>query len=99
MKNRLNISLIATALACVLLTVAAISAPRNPGDTDAAARRVERITGSRLKRLESYVGKAPRRLPSDMVIYRYEGDTLSSWDGLFPIVNDNISRTSVSMDL
>lgn len=91
MKNRLNISLIATALACVLLTVAAISAPRNPGDTDAAARRVERITGSRLKRLESYVGKAPRRLPSDMVIYRYEGDTLSSWDGLFPIVNDNIS--------
>ena len=94
MKRKLSISdILAAALAALsaVLVIVAIIINRTPGDTGAAARRVERIVTSRMHRLEKYVEAPPARLPDDMVIYRYRDDTLSSWTNQFPVCNDDLN--------
>lgn len=82
------------ALACVVvaavLLIAATGLKRSPADTDSAARRVERIVSYRMSRLERYASKPPRKMPADMVVYVYEGDTLRKWTNQFPVTNDDI---------
>ena len=87
------------ALACIVIAFVLLGASTglksSPADTGSAARRVERIVSSRMSRLEKYVSKPPRRLPSDMVIYEYEDDTLRQWTNQFPVTNDDIRNKVV----
>lgn len=84
--------LLPLALLCIsaLLMVAAVSSRRSPGDTDVAAHRAERILARRINILESYALTEPRRVPGDMVIYRYRNDTLKHWSGQFDVDSDDI---------
>ncbi len=47
-----------------------------------------------MARLERLVDSDAGSIPSDMVIYRYKGDTLYDWTNRFPITDDNISRNA-----
>ena len=61
-------------------------------DGGAAARRMGRSVGARLELLEKYALQShPDRLPEDMVIYRYENDSLVAWFNQFPLFNDDIT--------
>ena len=98
-----SVALVALAL---LLLGASFFVSRGPADTDAAARALGARLDRRMARLDGYIGQALATagdgwllledLPEDMVIYRYQDDTLQSWAHQFPIVNDDIrSRTVV----
>ena len=64
-------------------------------------RRVETALHKRQKLVEKYAIKALQQapdewmsfpdLPDDMVIYKYNADTLQSWANVFPIGNDEIN--------
>lgn len=70
--------------------------------SEEVARRVQKRVNSRMDMLDRYAGKAIAQdpegwltldgLPSDMVIYRYVGDTLQSWCHRFPLLNDDIRK-------
>ena len=77
-------------LSAVLLVVA-VASPRSVGDTRDTARKVERRLERRMRQLDSYAARPDAKLPQDMVIYVYSDDTLRSWRGRFPILNDQIS--------
>ena len=91
-------------LSALLLLWAAVI-DKAPGDTEQAAGRVERILEGKVARLDRYIDDAMATesgewmhldaLPRDMVIYRYAGDTLQSWDNTFTVANDNISPTVI----
>ena len=91
MKTRPGIFPALLAGVSVLLLVIALSVPRLPGDTVQSARKVERIVGKRLQKLDAHVARGSRSIPADMVIYRYRGDTLVSWVNQFPVRSDDIS--------
>ena len=90
-------SLLLAALLPVLLAAGctAVSGPER------AARRVGRAVNARLKTLDALSEKALQTpagewlelgtLPEDMVVYRYDDDTLSSWAGRFSTSNDALS--------
>ena len=94
-----TLSLVLLILAALSFTVAFWS--RGNTDTEKAARRTERALEKRLSLLDSYASKALEadpsqwldlgRVPRDMVIYRYRGDTLDSWVNRFPTANDQLS--------
>ena len=72
----------------------------SPGNTDQAAKRVEKTVDRRMNRLDSYILKALQgdwtewmdldNLPSDMVVYRYVDNTLQSWAHTFIVLNDGV---------
>ena len=84
----------------VISLAAALGAPRTPGDTQGAALRAKRVIEARLSILDGLTDKAldqntaqwlnPGKVPDDMVIYRYNADTLQSWVNTFPQINDDI---------
>ena len=91
--------LIPAVLLVLSLLLALMSSGLRPKMGDAAqVRRVQRTVESRLRQLGSFAEKALRvpsgewmelaGLPEDMVVYRYEGDTLQSWAGRFSTSND-----------
>ena len=92
-------------LLSVVLLVLAGTAGKAPGDTGQAAGHVERILAKKMAVLDAYAAQALAEdpgewmhlddLPPDMVIYRYVGDSLQSWDHTFTIANDNISQKLV----
>ena len=69
-------------------------------DTSRAAVRLGKLLDRRLELLDRQVEKAFAQpsadwmslpdLPSDMVVYRYSGDTLQSWCNTFPVNNDGL---------
>lgn len=71
------------------------------GDTETAARRVERRLNARMELLDGFAEQALEQddtkwmtlkgLPSDMVVYRYVRDTLQSWANRFTLANDDIT--------
>lgn len=83
-----------------LLFVAAFSFTGNPGDTDAVARRTGALLSKRIALMDGFAEDAMAisqylwmRLddrPEDIVVYRYYNDTLQSWAGEFPLMNDDI---------
>lgn len=89
----------------VVLLVCALTVTRYPGDTESAAGRLERVVSSRMDILDSNMQKALEGersewmslpgLPEDMVVYRYQSDSLQSWSNQFPIINDDISTKVV----
>ncbi|MCR4824527.1 MAG: HAMP domain-containing histidine kinase [Bacteroidales bacterium] len=89
-------------VAGAVLFVSSLRETQAPGDTFAAARRVERAAVRRMALLDKYIDKALAQdseqwmtldgLPSDFVVYRYCQDTLQSWCNEFPVANDNINQ-------
>ena len=68
--------------------------------SEITAKKLERRVNHRMAVLDRYVARALEvpsdewlefgDLPSDMVIYRYVGDSLQSWCNRFPVMNDDI---------
>ena len=83
--------------AAVLLAVISFFARSRGDDGAVIANRLGRTVAGRLKVLESYTLRSmPEDLPEDMVIYRYEDDSLVAWFNQFPLFNDDIaSRVEV----
>ena len=96
-------------LTSLVLLVLAISRPYQPGETDSAAAKVEKVAGERFRLLESYAMKVLDESPyewtdvgpldGDMVIYRYLDDSIQCWINQFPVVNDMIAHQSLSQRL
>ena len=71
----------------------------NDNETVSIAEKTSVRLQRRLARLDSYVERAMHErddeclkgLPDDMVVYKYEHDSLKFWSNQFPIVNDDIS--------
>ena len=72
---------------------------QGPPDTDRAAQRTAKAVSARLAKLDRYTAAAfdrendrlpDLRLPDDMVLYRYYGDTLQAWCNQFPLKSDDI---------
>lgn len=84
------VSLVLLGISLILLA-AAVSFRQSPGDTVQAARRLERRLSHRLSMLEGYVSNEPHRLPSDMILYRFHGDTICHWTNQFDVMNDELS--------
>lgn len=97
-KNILTWGLLALSM---LILLWATTVNNTPGNTDQAARRVERILNQKMAVLDSYIDEALNgdwsgwmeldKLPDDMVVYRYVDDTLRSWNHTFAVANDDIS--------
>ena len=82
-------------LLSVVLLVFAVATPRTVGDTGSAARKVERRLARRMARLDYFAARPQLKLPDDMVVYTYDGDSLLYWRGQFPVYNDDISSRVV----
>jgi len=103
-RIRLWVGVTVMAVALVLLAASLLTGQSHP-DTASAARELGIRVEKRVNLLEEYVRQAfaadpdiPFRLedlPEDMVLYRYRGDTLQSWNHQFPIRNDDIRRRTV----
>ena len=93
-KNWLAVALFAGA---VILAGISFFGRSRGDDGTAIAKRLSRTVTARLKILESYsLRSVPEDLPEDMVIYRYENDSLVAWFNQFPLFNDDIaSRVEV----
>ena len=84
----------------VFVLVWATAIDHSPGNTEQAARRVEKVLARRMARLDAYMQQALDgnwnewmeldNLPSDMVIYRYVDNVVQSWDHTFTVLNDDI---------
>jgi len=94
MKHRIdkrNLLPLVLLCASVMLLAAAVASRHNPGDTDSAARRTQRIVASRMNLLEMFAENEPKAVPEDMIIYRYKGDSLYRWTNQFDVRDDNLS--------
>ncbi|MBR5835765.1 MAG: cache domain-containing protein [Bacteroidales bacterium] len=96
-KKRLPVLVLFLAFALFMLSMVGNSSESETADI---AEKVEARLQRRLSKLDSYAQKALMTnddgcldgLPEDMVIYKYENDTLKYWSNQFPIVNDDISN-------
>lgn len=99
MKKNLWLPLLVAAILLILFPVF----ERRPADlAEVVARRAEKTVEKRMNILEKAMNEALAqrqndmldldKLPLDMVVYRYIGDTLQSWCHQFSTYNDDISR-------
>lgn len=94
-----NLWLILIALAIALVGGATLLETRTDF-SGFASRRVSALLAHRISRLDGYMQKVSssegwadlKDLPSDMVVYRYEKDSLTAWYNQFSLDNDDISR-------
>lgn len=86
---------IALAVLSAAALVLAVTVPRSVGDAASAARRIEHRLSRRMARLDWYAAHPQAKLPDDMVVYTYSGDSLVSWRNQFPLFNDDISSRMV----
>ena len=83
----------------VVLLVCNITLGGGMGDTDAAARRVERMVSVKMTSLDvamdlclkSDEDRRMLQIPEDLVVYKYSGDTLVGWHNQFTVSNDDIT--------
>ena len=54
-------------------------------------RRLAKLETYALKTMSGHDDGCLEELPDDMVIYKYENDSLKFWSNQFPIINDNIT--------
>ena len=96
-KKRLPILVLFLAFSLFALSMVGNSGENETaGVAEKTAARLQR----RLGRLESFAMKAMSGdddkcldgLPDDMVVYKYENDSLKFWSNQFPLINDDISR-------
>ena len=96
-KKRLPLLILFIAFVLFILSLAGSG---SDNDMDRIAEKTAARLEKRLAKLETYVRKAMdghedgclEGLPDDMVIYKYENDSLKFWSNQFPIINDDISR-------
>lgn len=103
LKKRLALFFFCAAAVLMLLSV--LISPQGTS-LDGTAARVERELNKRQQLLESFANKALEtpvnswlsfeNFPQDMVIYRYNADTLQSWVNQFPINNDEVDIDAVT---
>lgn len=86
---------IALAALSVFFLVLAVTTPRSVGDAASAAKKIEQRLGRRMAKLDWYAVHPQAKLPDDMVIYCYSGDSLKSWRNQFPLFNDDIGSRMV----
>lgn len=94
--NRTSLFLL---IAVALLLVSYVAVPGG-GGLEAEAEKLQRKIHSRQQILQEYVDLAMQTpvnewlqledFPDDMVIYRYNADTLQSWANQFPVANDEV---------
>ena len=95
-KKRLPLLILFLAFSLFMLSMVGNS---SENETAGIAEKTAARLQKRLVKLESYALKAMKSnddgcldgLPDDMVIYKYENDTLKFWSNQFPIINDDIS--------
>ena len=95
--KRLPLLILFLAFALFMLSMVGNS---SENETAGIAENTETRLEKRLARLDGYVQRALNEheegcledLPDDMVIYKYENDSLKFWSNQFPIINDDISR-------
>lgn len=96
-KKRLPLLILFLAFTLFMLSMVGNS---SENETVRIAEKTAPRLQKRIATLETYAKKALNNkddecleeLPDDMVIYRYENDTLRFWSNQFPIINDDISR-------
>ncbi|MBR5384423.1 MAG: hypothetical protein IK143_00930 [Bacteroidales bacterium] len=96
-RHSLAVGLIIVA---VIVMAGSLISSQKKLDTDSAAASLSRNVGKRLSILETFISQAfaedpshfmhLRKLPDDMVVYKYYDDTLHSWSNHFPLPNDDI---------
>ena len=100
-KKRLPLIVLFLAFALFMLSMVGNS---SGNDTAEVAEKTEARLRKRLAKLDAYAQRALSShddgclegLPDDMVIYKYENDSLKFWSNQFPIRNDDItSRLTV----
>lgn len=101
-KKKLPMMILLVALFMLILSMTGNKAGK---DTDFAADFVKHRLEKRLEILERYTDLTAKReedeasfakkLPDDMVIYRYLNDSLQSWYNQFSILNDDITNRLV----
>ncbi len=97
LKN--NSTAVLLCMAVLLFMVSYVAVPSGAG-VEAEADKMEKKIHNRQEILEEYVAEALEKpvdewlqfedFPSDMVIYRYNADTLQSWVNQFPVANDEV---------
>ena len=103
-----RLPLLALLLSLVLFVLSMASGNPN-GNTEAIAKTTGSRIGKRIEILDRHIEQAKvveddeymtsRKLPEDMVIYRYVNDTLQSWNNQFSIINDDIASRMVFQTL
>ena len=96
---KVNIAVLFFAVAVILASISLFVTPQSTS-LGSQADKVEKIVQKRQQILEGYAKRALNvpasqwlsfeDFPSDMVIYRYNADTLQSWVNQFPISNDEV---------
>lgn len=74
----------------VIVLLLAVNRSSAMGDSREEAARIERKVQRRMNLLDKYIENETTKLPSDMVVYHYEGDSLKNWRGQFTVNNDDI---------
>ena len=95
-KRRLPLLILFIAFSLFMLSMVGNS---SENETVEIARKASARLHKRLAKLETFAMEATsgddegclEGLPDDMVIYKYENDSLKSWSNQFPIINDDIS--------
>ena len=106
LKSRLNKNIwLFSFVVAGLLFLANVFLDRRADFSDFAARHMNKVVNTRFCQLESYMERALKEnqggwmelkgLPSDMVVYRYYGDSLQSWCNQFSLDNDDVSQRLV----
>lgn len=96
-------------LLSLVLFVLSMASGNSDGNTEAIAKTTGSRIGKRIEILDRHIEQAKvveddeymtsRKLPEDMVIYRYVNDTLQSWNNQFSIINDDIASRMVFQTL
>lgn len=99
-----NNAVVLQGLAVVIILLSVLLG-RSTDYTDRAARDLSSALTERTSLLENYMKRAllsdedgwmkVEGLPEDMVLYRYEGDSLQSWCHYFPVSDDGIEDRSL----
>lgn len=89
-----------TILLAVVLFLLSLLTNTSSRDADKAAQKISQRLEKRMEILETFMSEALasdhhqwmdlKKLPEDMVVYRYVYDTLQSWNNQFPVMNDDI---------
>lgn len=98
--RKLPLIILVLALSLLLLSTTGGNSGRHldkavANTTERLSERLDRLEAYALSALNGSAGHSLGDLPEDMVIYRYENDSLQSWSNQFSIINDDIAARMV----
>ena len=102
-KKRLPLFVLFLAFALFMLSMVGNSSENETGGVaeKTAARlqkRLAKLDAYACRALVSHDDRCLDGLPDDMVVYKYENDSIRYWSNQFPIKNDDISTVISSSD-